>query len=146
MEYIFKKNRPCMNSFSIFFISLFLLRSLSTVSNYFSLSCFPFFSHFFEVTFNAILHCNLCLPRFQFPSTFWASESGWEFHSASFSYLQFFYMTSACTPHQFLLRTFLHSNLYSHFIHFLLSALLTPTIIITRSFFANQNPLLLFLC
>ena len=31
-------------------------------------------------------------------------------------------MTSPCIPHQFLLKTFLHSNLHSHFIHFLLSA------------------------
>ena len=56
--------------------------------------------------------------------------------SASF-YLPFFYMTRSCrpTPHQFLLRTLLHSNLHSHFIIFLLLALSTPTIILTRLFF-----------
>ena len=50
-------------------------------------------------------------------------------------------MTSLCTPHQFLLRTFFHSNqspLSFHFIHFLLVALLTPTIILTRLFVFSQ--------
>ena len=57
-----------------------------------------------------------------------------------------FYMTSLCTPRQFLLRPFLHSNLHSHLIHFLLSALLIPTIITNMQFFANLDLLLLFLC
>ena len=43
-----------------------------------------------------------------------------------FSSTIFVHMTNTCTPHQFLLNTILHSNLHSHFIHFLLSALLTP--------------------
>ena len=43
----------------------------------------------------------------------------------------FFHMISLCTPHQFILRTFLHSNLHSHFIHFLLSA---PMIILISLF------------
>ena len=61
-----------------------------------------------------------------------------------FSSALYFYMTSPCTPNQFLLRTSFHSNLHSHFIHFLLSALLTPKIILTRLFFANLDLLLLF--
>ena len=45
-----------------------------------------------------------------------------------------FYMTSQCAPRQFLLRTFLHSNHHCRFFHVLLSALLTPTIILIRLF------------
>ena len=49
------------------------------------------------------------------------------------------------TPHQFHLRGFLHSNLHFHFNHFLLSALLTPTMFVATLFFANLDLLLLFL-
>ena len=72
-----------------------------------------------SITSNAIPHRNLGLPRLQFASTFWASA---------------------------LFLKLLHSNLHSHFIHFLLSALLTPTIILTMLFFANLDLLLLCLC
>ena len=95
-------------------------------SSHFSLTTFcvsslQFFLAFVYIFFYIILPLFLChfqcnprrnfgLPRLHFPSTFWAS--------ACFSSASFFYMTSPCTPHQFLLRTFLHSNFHSHFILF----------------------------
>ena len=104
--------------------------------------------------------CNflILIPLFlghlmQSPSQFRSSSPPFPLHFlgiCSLCQLVFFinhllYMTSPCTPHQFLLGTFFHSNLHSHFIHFLVSALLTPTVIPTRLFFANLD-LLLFLC
>ena len=132
-----------MNSFSVvFFLALFflLLRSLSAVSNSFYLSVFPFFSHSFYATFNAIPQRNFDLPRLHFPFSICACALFANFSSP------FFYMTSPRTHHQFFSRTFLHSSHHSRFIHFLLSALLTPIIILTRLLFANLDLLLLFLC
>ena len=53
-------------------------------------------------------------------------------------FVSHFYMANSYTPDQFLLRTFLYSNIHSHFITFFLSALLTLTIILTRLFFKSE--------
>ena len=119
----------------VFFLHLtfLLLRSLSAVSNSFYLS---------------FLHSSPTLSRslsMQSPSQFRSSSPPFPFHflgicSLPVFHLPFFYMTSPCAPHQFRLRTFLHSNLHSQFIHVLSSALLTPTVILTRCvYLANLN-------
>ena len=56
------------------------------------------------------------------------------------SLCQFFVSHLFSSAHQFLLRAFLHSNLHSHFINILSSALLTLTIILTRLFFRKPGP------
>ena len=103
------------------------------------LSIYIFFSHSSPTLFMSLLtqspHRNFGLPCLHFPSNFWAPAL-----FASLSSPNFFHMTNPCTPHQFLLSTFLHSIPYSHLIHFLLSALLAPMIILTRLFFRNPGP------
>ena len=111
-------------------LTFLLLRSLSAVSSSFYLS---------------FLHSSASLSRslaMQSPSPFRSSSPRFPLNFLGIGSLcQCFichfstWPAHACAPHQFLLRNFLHTNLHSHFIHFLLSALLTPTIILTMLFF-----------
>ena len=105
-----------MNSLSIvFFLPLIflLLRSLSAVPN----SFYFFVSHSSPTLSRSLL--------MQPPSQFRSSSPLFPLHYlgicslCQFFISQLFYMTSSCALHQFLLRTFLHSNLHSHLIHFL---------------------------
>ena len=122
-------------------LTFLLLRYLSAVDLQFLLSIF-------------LLHSSPTLSRSlsrQPPSQFRSSSLPFPLHFlgicslCQFCICHFFYMTSPCAPHQFLLRTFFPSNIHSYFIHFLLSGLLTPMIILARLFFANLD-LLLYLC
>ena len=117
-----------MISFSIVFfhpLNFLSLRSMSTVSNSFYLSFF----HSSPSLSRSLIMQSPSQFRSSFHSTFWASAL-----FASFSSPIYFHMTNPCTAHQLLLRTFLHSHFHSHFIKFLLSALLTPTIILSGCF------------
>ena len=127
-----------MISFSIIFfipITFLLLRSLSAASNSFYL--FFFFLHSYPTLSRSL--------SMQSPSQFRSSSPPFPLHFlgicslCQFFICHFLHMTSPCTPHQFILRTFLHSNLHSHFIHFLLSALLIHTIL-TTLFFRKPGP------
>ena len=123
-----------MISFTIVYflpLACLILCSLSAVSNSFYL---PF------------LHSSPTLSRslsMQSPSKFQSSSPPFPLHFlgicslCQFFICHFFYMTSPCSAHQFLLRTFLHPNLHSHFIHFLLSALLSPTILFLPGCFSQ---------
>ena len=132
-----------MISFSVVFFPLtfFLLCSLPAVSE-------SFYLHFFHSS-PTLSRSRLIQIHFAISVSFFASISpllsGYLLSLPVF-HLPFFDMTSSCAPNQFLLRTSLHSNLHSLFIIFLLSALLPPTIILTRLSFANMDLLLLFLC
>ena len=123
-----------MNCFSIFFFlpltfSYYVLSQPSPISFLYSfLQSSPALSR--SVLMQSPIAMSVFLVSMP---TFWASAL------CQFFISHFIYMTNLCTPHQLFLRTFLHSNLHSHFIHFLLSALLTPTIITSRSFFANLD-------
>ena len=123
-----------MHSFSIVFLflsffSLYVLCQQSPI---------PSIYHFFTIL--PPLFLGLLMQSPIAISFFLASMSPpLSVHLLSVSLL---YMTSPCTPHQFLLGSLLHSNLRSHFITFLLSAFLTPTIILIRLFFANLDLLL----
>jgi len=115
---------------SVFFLALFsyhVLCQQCPVS-----SIYHFFPHSSPTLSRSLLmpHRNFSLPRLHFPSTFWACALFDSLSSLIFS------IWPAYTPRQFLLRTFVHP----HFNNFLLSALFTPTIILTRLFFHN------FLC
>ena len=130
-----------MISFSIVFFLPFtflLLRSLSAVSSSFFLSFF----HSYPTLSRSLLIQSLIAISVYLASIY-PTLSG-HLLSASFSSPNCLH-DQPIYSHQFLLRTFLHTNLHPHLIHFLLSALLTPTIILTRLFFANLD-LVLFLC
>ena len=125
---------------SFFFLSLF---SYYVVCQQFPIpSIYNFFHSSPTLSRSLLMQSSITISVFlAFISTLF---SGYLFALPVFL-IPFLHMTNSCTPYQFLLRTFLHSNLYSHFIIFLLSALLTPTMIPTRLFFTNLD-LLLFLC
>ena len=133
-----------MISFSLSFPSLtFLsLRSLRAVPNSF------YMLHFFSILLPLFLGL-LMQPPSQLPS----SSSPFNLHVLGLSSLckffisHSFHMTGLCqpTPHQFLLKTFLHFNFHSQFIH---SSVISSVNSHDSSFqvvFANLD-LLLFLC
>ena len=94
-----------------------------------------------SVSLNAIPYRNFSFPRLLLPSTFWASAFLPVFISHSI------HMTSLYQPthHQFLLKTFLHSNPHSQFIQSSLINSLNSHYSSYRVVFANLN-LLLRLC
>ena len=76
--------------------------------------CSPFLSHHsFYVFLSPSTHCALCLPRQPLPSTFWTSAFCQFFISQSVHVISPFQRIS----HQFLFKTFLHSNLHSQYLN-----------------------------
>ena len=116
-------------------------------SSHFSLTTFSASSLQFLLSFFCIFPTLSSSLSMQSPSQFRSSSPPFPLHFlgicslCQFCNWHFFYITSPCTPHRFHLKTFLQSQ----FIYFLLSALLTPTVILTRLFFANLD-LLLYAC
>ena len=114
-----------------------LLRSLSAFSNSFYLSFFSllplFLGHLMQSPIAILIFLTSISPPF----------SG-HLLSAIFS-SSIFLHDQPLYSSPIYLRTFLHSNLHSHFIHFLLSALLTPTIILTKLVFRKPGPSVVFL-
>ena len=95
-----------MISLSFFFLSIF--------SHYVLCQQFPILFYIlflFSILLQLFLGHNFGLPRLHFTSTFWASVF------CQFNISHSFHMTSSCSPHQFLVSIFHHSNLYFHLIH-----------------------------
>ena len=131
-----------MISFSVVFflpLTFLLLHLLSAVCNSFYLS-FLYSSPTLSTSLNAIpIAMSVFLASISSP------------RSGNLLLLAIFHVPFSSTwpaqpDHQLILITFLHSYLHSKFVDFLLSALLTPTIILTRYLFANLDLLPLFLC
>ena len=142
----------------IYFLGITVIRGeLTTI--YFSIIFFHPFTFLLLCSLSAVSNSSIFFHSFptlsrlllmQSPLQFQCSSPPFPPHIQASGLCQFiishlFHMTSPCTSHQFVLRTFLRSNLHSHFIHFLLSALLIPMIILTRLLSTNLD-LLLFLC
>ena len=95
-------------TYCLFSSSQFSLTSFSVTSLQFLLSVFfPIISHSFYVSFIAILLAiSVFLAFISSPLFAWASICS----LGQFYICHFFYMTSPCTPHQFLFETSVHSN------------------------------------